>query len=53
MRIGAMYEGLARADYPRRDGTVRDTWIASIIRSDWPSVREHLHKLVAVSAPAP
>jgi RimJ/RimL family protein N-acetyltransferase len=52
-RIGATFEGIGRADHPRRDGTVRDTWIASIIRTDWPEVERRLIALIESSAPLP
>lgn len=52
-RIGATFEGVSRADMQRRDGTVRDTWVASVIRTEWPAVRRRLEQLVAGSAPVP
>jgi RimJ/RimL family protein N-acetyltransferase len=45
-RIGATFEGVSRADYLLRDGGVRSTWIAAVIRSEWPGVRQHLEELV-------
>jgi RimJ/RimL family protein N-acetyltransferase len=40
--IGATFEGIARRDKPRADGTWRDTAIFSVIRDDWPRVRSIL-----------
>lgn len=51
IRIGAQFEGVSRADYLRRDGTVRDTWIGSIIRTEWPGVSARLEQLVAEAQP--
>jgi RimJ/RimL family protein N-acetyltransferase len=52
-RVGGMYEGVARADQPRADGSVRDTWRAAIIRTDWPVVQPHLRSLVVSAITAP
>jgi RimJ/RimL family protein N-acetyltransferase len=52
-RIGATFEGVSRADYLRRDGTVRDTWVASVTRDEWPRVREHLQRLAQAAPQLP
>jgi RimJ/RimL family protein N-acetyltransferase len=41
-RLGAMFEGLRRADMPAQDGTVRDSAYYSIVRAEWPDVRARL-----------
>jgi len=40
--LGAKKDGVIRHHWPRRDGTVRDTVMYSIIASEWPDVRRHL-----------
>ena len=40
--IGAKRDGVIRRHAARRDGTVRDTFIYSIIAEEWPDVRRHL-----------
>jgi RimJ/RimL family protein N-acetyltransferase len=40
--IGAKKDGVIRHHWPRRDGTVRDTVIFSILASEWPDVKRHL-----------
>lgn len=40
--LGAKKDGVIRHHAPRRDGTVRDTVIYSILASEWPDVRRHL-----------
>jgi RimJ/RimL family protein N-acetyltransferase len=40
--LGAKKDGVIRHHWPRRDGTVRDTVLYSIIASEWPDVRRHL-----------
>jgi RimJ/RimL family protein N-acetyltransferase len=42
-RLGAKKDGVIRHHKPRRDGTVRDTVMYSILRGEWPEVRAHLH----------
>jgi RimJ/RimL family protein N-acetyltransferase len=41
-RLAAKKDGVIRFHAPRRDGTVRDTVMYSILRSEWPIVRKHL-----------
>ena len=55
--IGAKKDGVIRHHHPRRDGTVRDTVMFSILAEEWPDVRRHLaSRLVrhghAASSPA-
>jgi RimJ/RimL family protein N-acetyltransferase len=40
--LGAKKDGVIRHHYPRRDGTVRDTVMYSILVAEWPDVRRHL-----------
>jgi RimJ/RimL family protein N-acetyltransferase len=40
--LGAKKDGVIRHHALRRDGTVRDTMIYSILASEWPDVRRHL-----------
>lgn len=45
--IGATFEGIARRDKPRADGSWRDTAIYSIIRDDWSRVQAILEDRLA------
>jgi RimJ/RimL family protein N-acetyltransferase len=40
--LGAKKDGVLRHHAPRRDGTVRDSVMYSIILSEWPDVKRHL-----------
>ena len=42
-RLGAKKDGVMRHSSPRRDGTVRDTVLYSILRGEWPEIKAHLH----------
>jgi N-acetyltransferase len=42
-RIGAKLDGVLRSHQRAKDGTLRDTCSYSIIASEWPAVRAHLH----------
>jgi RimJ/RimL family protein N-acetyltransferase len=41
-RLGASKDGVIRHHRARRDGTVRDTVMYSILAAEWPDVRRHL-----------
>jgi RimJ/RimL family protein N-acetyltransferase len=41
-RLGARKDGVIRHHALRRDGTVRDTVMYSIVRGEWPEIRAHL-----------
>jgi RimJ/RimL family protein N-acetyltransferase len=41
-RIGGRFEGIRRAHVPATDGTIRDSAYFSIIREEWPAVRDRL-----------
>jgi RimJ/RimL family protein N-acetyltransferase len=40
--LGAKKDGVIRHHWPRRDGTVRDTVMYSVLAAEWPDVRHHL-----------
>jgi N-acetyltransferase len=40
--LGAKKDGVIRHHWPRRDGSVRDTVMYSILLAEWPGVRKHL-----------
>ena len=40
--LGAKKDGVIRHHWPRRDATVRDTVMYSILAHEWPDVRRHL-----------
>src|ERR1700752_2757873 len=51
--LGAKKDGVIRHHAARRDGSVRDTFIYSILASEWPDVRKHLElRLARHAAPA-
>ena len=41
-RLGAKKDGVLRHHGPRRDGTVRDTVMYSLLAGEWPEVKAHL-----------
>lgn len=51
--LGAKRDGVIRHHQARRDGTVRDSVMFSILRAEWPDVRRHLAlRLARHSGPA-
>jgi RimJ/RimL family protein N-acetyltransferase len=40
--LGAKKDGVIRHHHPRRDGSVRDTVLYSILAGEWPDVQRHL-----------
>ena len=40
--LGAKKDGVIRHFHRRRDGSVRDTWMYSVLATEWPDVRKHL-----------
>lgn len=44
-RIGAKLDGILRNHMIMPDGTLRDTYVYSIISSEWPTVKSHLNFL--------
>ena len=50
--LGAKRDGVIRHHAPRRDGTVRDTVLYSVIAPEWPDVKRHLEfRLARHAAP--
>ena len=45
--LGAKKDGVIRHHQPRRDGSVRDTVMFSIVAAEWPDVRRHLELRLA------
>lgn len=43
-RLGAQKDGVIRHHALRRDGTVRDTVMYSILRAEWPGIKRALHE---------
>lgn len=46
-RLGALFEGVRRADMPAQDGSVRSSAYYSIVRAEWPAVRDKLEAALA------
>ena len=40
--LGAKKDGVIRHHWPRRDGSVRDTVMYSVLAAEWPDVKRHL-----------
>ena len=40
--LGAKKDGVIRHHWPRRDGSVRDTVMYSVLLAEWPDVKKHL-----------
>ena len=40
--LGAKKDGVIRHHWPRRDGTIRDTVMYSVLANEWPDVKRHL-----------
>jgi N-acetyltransferase len=45
--LGAKKDGVIRHHWPRRNGTVRDTVMYSILAAEWPDVKRHLELRLA------
>ncbi|MBC7603081.1 MAG: GNAT family N-acetyltransferase, partial [Ramlibacter sp.] len=45
-RLGAKRDGVLRHHAPRRDGTVRDTFMYSMTSSEWPEAKAQLNYLL-------
>ncbi len=43
-KLGARKDGVIRHHVQRRDGTVRDTVMYSILRGEWPAIKRGLHE---------
>lgn len=46
-RLGARRDGVIRHHAPRRDGSIRDTVMYSLLADEWPAVRERLQRRLA------
>ncbi len=53
LKLGATFEGVHRHQMRRPDGTWRDTAWFSILREEWPAVRERLEARLAAFGGAP
>jgi RimJ/RimL family protein N-acetyltransferase len=51
-KLGAVREGVFRAHMVRRDGSLRDSVYFSVVRSDWPTVRQRLASRLGIEVPA-
>ena len=49
-RLGAKKDGVIRGQQMRRDGTVRDTVMYSLIRAEWPPVKAALAARLGLAA---
>jgi RimJ/RimL family protein N-acetyltransferase len=49
--LGAKKDGVLRHHQARRDGTVRDTVLYSILKGEWPDVKRHLELRLARHSP--
>lgn len=49
-KLGAQFEGIARRDAPRADGSWRDGAVYAITIDDWPSVRAGLEQRLAAGS---
>ncbi|MCB1508202.1 MAG: GNAT family N-acetyltransferase [Hyphomicrobiaceae bacterium] len=47
LKLGATREGVLRHERPRPDGSWRDTVVFSILREEWPAVRDGLDRRIA------
>jgi N-acetyltransferase len=45
--LGARKDGVIRHHQPRRDGSVRDTVMYSVLASEWPDIKRHLELRLA------
>jgi RimJ/RimL family protein N-acetyltransferase len=51
-RLGATREGVLRRHQRRADGSFRDTVVFSVLREEWPAVRDRLAARLAPGSPA-
>jgi RimJ/RimL family protein N-acetyltransferase len=49
LRLGATFEGVLRHTQLRADGTWRDTAVYSVLREEWPAVRDALDARLGIS----
>ena len=43
LRLGAKEEGILRSHMVMPNGRIRDSMIYSIVKSEWPGIKQHLH----------
>jgi len=48
-RLGAHRDGILRQDALRKDGTIRDTVMYSIVKDEWQGIKHHLSQLLVQS----
>ena len=53
LALGAKFDGALRHHQARRDGTVRDSMMYSILLAEWPDVKRHLELRIARHLPKP
>ena len=41
--LGAKKDGVIRHHWLRRDGSIRDTVMYSVLAHEWPDLKQHLH----------
>jgi RimJ/RimL family protein N-acetyltransferase len=46
-RLGAKHDGILRSHAVHKDGTLRDTYVYSIIAAEWPATRQRLIQLLS------
>lgn len=51
LKIGATWEGVLREHMVRPDGSMRDSVVFSILRSEWPRVQAQLQELIRLRRP--
>jgi N-acetyltransferase len=49
--LGVKKDGAIRHHWPRRDGTIRDTVMYSLLATEWPDVKRHLEFRMSRNAP--
>ena len=49
--LGAKLDGVIRHHQPRRDGTVRDSHLYSVLLHEWPDVKRHLERRIRGRSP--
>jgi len=49
--LGAKQDGVIRHHQPRRDGSIRDTVMYSILAAEWPDIRRHLELRLSRNKP--
>jgi RimJ/RimL family protein N-acetyltransferase len=50
--LGAKKDGMIRHHVPRRDGSIRDTVMYSVLAQEWPAVKKHLQLRLSRNSPS-